>query len=75
MAIDMMGLVILHPSSTSHHGPPARRRGASTGHAMHIVLRTSFLLCLLCLLAACGNKGDLVKPGTTPAPAKSEPAK
>ncbi|WP_313914724.1 lipoprotein [Tahibacter sp.] len=42
---------------------------------MPIVLRTSLLLCLLCLLAACGNKGDLVKPGTTPAPAKSEAAK
>lgn len=34
-------------------------------------LRTLFLIGLIGLLAACGNKGDLVKPGTTPPPAKS----
>jgi predicted small lipoprotein YifL len=39
------------------------------------ILRTLFLLCLIGLVAACGNKGDLVKPGTTPAPAKSDTAK
>jgi len=39
------------------------------------LLRALFLLCLIGLVAACGNKGDLVKPGTTPAPTKSEPAK
>jgi predicted small lipoprotein YifL len=38
-------------------------------------LRSLSLLLLICLLAACGNKGDLVKPGTTPAPAKSEAGK
>ncbi len=38
---------------------------------MSTFLRTLSLLALLCLLAACGNKGDLVKPGTTPAPAKT----
>jgi predicted small lipoprotein YifL len=35
--------------------------------------RTGFLvasLVLSVLLAGCGNKGDLVKPGTEPAPAK-----
>lgn len=27
-------------------------------------IRLPALLCLLALLAACGNKGELVKPGT-----------
>ncbi|TDR41293.1 putative lipoprotein [Tahibacter aquaticus] len=39
---------------------------------MYKLLRPLLLLLALALLAACGNKGDLVKPGTTPAPAKSE---
>lgn len=37
--------------------------------------RVVFLLCLIGLVAACGNKGDLVKPGTTPAPAKTDAGK
>lgn len=41
---------------------------------MHKLSRPLLLLALV-LLAACGNKGDLVKPGTTPAPAKSEAGK
>lgn len=40
---------------------------------MSQTLRLLSLSCLLLLLAACGNKGDLVKPGTTPA--KSEAAR
>lgn len=39
------------------------------------IIRAALLLTLLLTLAACGNKGDLVKPGTTPAPAKSEAAR
>lgn len=39
------------------------------------LLRTLFLFCLIGLLAACGNKGDLVKPGTTPPSAKSDVSK
>jgi len=31
-------------------------------------------LALTVLLAGCGNKGDLVKPGTEPAPAKKKAA-
>ncbi len=42
---------------------------------MNKPLRPLLLLLCLVLLAACGNKGDLVKPGTTPAPAKSEAGK
>lgn len=40
---------------------------------MYQPLRLLLLLCLLSL-AACGNKGDLVKPGTSPTPAKSAAA-
>jgi hypothetical protein len=36
------------------------------------LLIASFVLTVL--LAGCGNKGDLVKPGTEPAPAKKKAA-
>ena len=39
-----------------------------------MIKRIALALFLLCLLAACGNKGPLVKPDPEPAPAAETPA-
>lgn len=41
---------------------------------MHRMLRITLAAVLIAVLAACGNKGDLVKPGQEPAQ-KTTPAK
>lgn len=39
------------------------------------MIRTTLAFAFCALLAACGNKGDLVKPGQQPPAQKTAPAK
>jgi predicted small lipoprotein YifL len=42
---------------------------------MHRMIRMTLALALCALVAACGNKGPLVKPGQEPPAQKTTPAK
>lgn len=42
---------------------------------MSLMIRLAAGLALVVVLAGCGNKGDLVKPGQQPPAKKTEPAK
>ena len=56
--------------------PGAATVGGARGYTAGMTKRIAFASFLLCLLAACGNKGPLVMPGPAPIdqPATTAPA-